>query len=665
MQSAPKHPSEKLRLESLKALNILDTLPEEAFDEITMLASEICGAPIALISLVDENRQWFKSKLGLDATQTDRDVAFCAHAILQDDVFVVSDSSKDSRFSDNPLVTGGPSVQFYAGAPLYAPDGMPIGTVCVIDTKPREITAGQKKALKALSAQVTRLLNLNQKIALQKELDQKMLYRSTAADNLAEGVVLQDPTGKIVDFNPSAIKLLGLSADELLGRSSTDPRWRAIREDGSPFPGEEHPAMICLKTGEPQRNVVMGIVRPPQELRWIKINSTPLFMGDDKSKPDFSVTSFADITQERAAEQKLKTQERFLKSIIDSIPSLIALWTVDLKNVVANRSYLKIHGKGRDSILGQDYRQVIGDELFEKNLPHLNKALAGEMVEFQRDHIFPDGRFHRSLAAYVPVFENEKVISILVVVTDVTELKNLEDERRILEARLSESARLTTLGEMASGIAHEINNPLAIIGAKAQTMKRRYLSGVSDSKSDIHDLERIETTVVRIAKIIAGLRSYSRDTDGDPLLPHMLRKILDETVALCANKFENSAIGLQLEMSGDYRIDCRPVQLSQVFMNLLSNSFDAVQDLERKWVVILVEDQGAWVSMKFVDSGFGIPKGVVKKIMQPFFTTKEVGKGTGLGLSISKGVIEAHGGTFEYDEHAEHTTFVLRLPKAK
>lgn len=158
MKPAPVTPDEDQRLAKLEAYNVLDTLPEAVYDDIVSLASEICGTPIALVSLVDTDRQWFKAKVGLDAPETHRDVAFCSHAIHGDEVFEISDSRLDHRFHDNPLVTGDPHVIFYAGAPIISVEGHKVGTLCVIDNEPKTLSPTEKEMLTRLSRQVAYIL---------------------------------------------------------------------------------------------------------------------------------------------------------------------------------------------------------------------------------------------------------------------------------------------------------------------------------------------------------------------------------------------------------------------------------------------------------------------------------------------------------------------------
>jgi GAF domain-containing protein len=152
--ATPKPPSESARLAALRAYRQLDTPPEQAFDEITALAAQVCGTPISLAVLLDTDRQWFKSRHGLAVQQTSRDIAFCAHAIMTTDVMIVEDAKNDARFADNPLVTGEPHIRFYAGAPLVDPDGHALGTLCVIDRVPRRLAAWQQNALNTLARQV-------------------------------------------------------------------------------------------------------------------------------------------------------------------------------------------------------------------------------------------------------------------------------------------------------------------------------------------------------------------------------------------------------------------------------------------------------------------------------------------------------------------------------
>jgi GAF domain-containing protein len=171
-----KPANEKQRLATLRGYEILDTEPEAAFDDLTLLASYICQTPIAMLSLIDADRQWFKSKVGISASETSRDIAFCAYAILQSDVFIVRDASRDARFSENPLVASEPKIRFYAGATLVA-DGQPLGTLCVIDRVPRELLPEQLDALRALSRQVQAQLELRRNL---KRLDTSLAARDRA-----------------------------------------------------------------------------------------------------------------------------------------------------------------------------------------------------------------------------------------------------------------------------------------------------------------------------------------------------------------------------------------------------------------------------------------------------------------------------------------------------
>jgi GAF domain-containing protein len=175
--------NETKRLKVLWQYDVLDTVPEEVFDDLTELAARICEAPMALISLVDEDRQWFKSKVGVTINETSRDVSFCAYAIQQEGMFIVPDAAKDPRFANNPLVTSDPKIRFYAGAPLVTPDGHALGSLCVIDKVPRELRFDQQQALLILARHVMTQLELRRHA---RELAEARQAREEAKDELAE-----------------------------------------------------------------------------------------------------------------------------------------------------------------------------------------------------------------------------------------------------------------------------------------------------------------------------------------------------------------------------------------------------------------------------------------------------------------------------------------------
>ncbi len=179
---------EDARLEALHNLHILDTEPENSYDDIVRLAAFICATPIASVTLIDAKRQWFKSALGLTETETPRDVAFCAHTILQPDLLVIQDARRDPRFSDNPFVTGDPNIRFYAGVPLITGSGHALGSLCVIDREPRNLTPQQEDALRTLAHQVTNNLELARRVAVQ---DQLMVEREQAVEEMRLAAVRQ------------------------------------------------------------------------------------------------------------------------------------------------------------------------------------------------------------------------------------------------------------------------------------------------------------------------------------------------------------------------------------------------------------------------------------------------------------------------------------------
>lgn len=224
--------NEAARLAALRALKILDTPPEQRFDAITNFARELFQVPIALVTLVDQQRQWFKSKVGLDATETPRSVSFCGHAILAEEVFVIEDASLDERFRDNPLVAGFPFIRFYAGAPLNAAE-FALGTLCIIDSTPRRFSNRDRALLKGLAGWVERELNILsdlQTMAIRLESQTRL---EAVLNGIAEGVITSDRTGEILTANAATGTILRCDAGELIGRNVRDlvPASQRVKHD--------------------------------------------------------------------------------------------------------------------------------------------------------------------------------------------------------------------------------------------------------------------------------------------------------------------------------------------------------------------------------------------------------------------------------------------------
>jgi diguanylate cyclase (GGDEF)-like protein/PAS domain S-box-containing protein len=219
MKIAPLPANEQERLVELRKYDILDTEPEAAFSSMVQLAAYICQTPIAAISLVDEHRQWFKAITGLDAKETSRDVAFCAHAILQKDTMIVPDAQKDDRFSDNPLVASAPDIRFYAGVPLVTPQGYRLGTLCVIDRVPRALDAAQLDAVKVLADNVMAHLDLRLSHKNIRQYVDDLQIAATIFESSSEAMVVSDADNRIVTANPAFTSLTGYTINEVVGRN--------------------------------------------------------------------------------------------------------------------------------------------------------------------------------------------------------------------------------------------------------------------------------------------------------------------------------------------------------------------------------------------------------------------------------------------------------------
>lgn len=481
-------------------------------------------------------------------------------------------------------------------------------------------------------------------------------------DSMEDGLVIQDSEGKIIDFNESAMRILGLTEDQMLGRDSMDPRWRSIDEDGNDLPGEKHPAMIALRTDRPARGI-MGVSQPSGSVSWLSVAASPMVRleslndGGVASASDRQVISiFRDITADRTMRERLEVGVRAVKFGIWD-------WNIADNKLYWDPSMYRVYGADPE---GGDSPQVI----FERAIHPEDSGKMAEHLKtcFERQTGYSDEfRIRRSdgsvrtLRAESKGFYDKdgKPLRHIGVNWDIT-------EQRAQELRILQSSRMASLGEMASAIAHEINNPLAIISGQVDLLRSYAAKGEVPKDKLMTAIERVDKMALRVAVIIRGLRTFSRDGSGDPLETVPLGTLIEDTVALCQARFLNHGVNLAVSIDKDSRtadLECRPTQISQVLVNLLNNAFDAAKDRPERWVNLDAEAFGDFVQIRVTDSGAGIPPEIQDKVMQPFFTTKSIGEGTGLGLSISLGIVSSHDGKLSIDKACPNTRFVILLPR--
>ncbi len=294
---------ERQRLQTLESYQILDTPEEAAFDDLVKLAGRISGAPIALVSFVDRDRQWFKARLGLEAAETLRDYSFCAHAIADPSgPMVVEDALEDPRFRDNPLVQGEPGIRFYAGVPLVAPDGQRLGSFCVIDRVPRGLEPDQLMGLQTLAREVMTQLELRRK---SMAMDKLIRQQQAIMDTLVEGILLRDRDGRLLAYNPSVERLLGVSLAGSLGKVPL-MGVEFLDAEERPLPQDQLPSFRTLRTGIGCHGVILG-VRTEGGTRWIESNTRTLSETGDPALAGV-VVSFWDLSERKRLEDRLRDE---------------------------------------------------------------------------------------------------------------------------------------------------------------------------------------------------------------------------------------------------------------------------------------------------------------------------------------------------------------------
>lgn len=478
-------------------------------------------------------------------------------------------------------------------------------------------------------------------------------------ESLSEGLIVQDADGRIVQANPAAERLLQVGP--LVGRQSWEVKRGAIHEDGTPFSIDEHPSSIARKTGKIVPGVVMGFrSKEDGTVRWLRVNAAPTLHANGRR----AVVSLTDITPILAAQQenlqmtnRLYQSERRLQYALDAIGEGVWDWNVSEGSVNHNLRWCEL--LGLDDGFLQHSLEDFASRLHVDDKPavmeKLDVALSGR-GDYESEHrmLKKDGKtiWVHDRGRVVERDESGKPLRMVGSVKDITQMRETQ-------LNLIQSSKLASLGEMSAGIAHEINNPLAIIEGTA-TLLLRDFSGDEKLKAK---LVRIEKATWRIAKIVTGLRKFARASTEEPRQPQSLKQILAESLLLTEAQFKRNNVSLQINCETTAQILCHEIEIEQVFVILFNNSIDAIKSFEQRWVSLQVEERDSDLVVRLRDAGKGIPANVAEKIFQPFFTTKTVGEGTGLGLSIAKGILDVHGATIKLMSEDPHTCFEITFPK--
>jgi PAS domain S-box-containing protein len=637
MPAAPLPDNEEARLTALRRYEILDTASEAEYDDLTRIAAQICRTPIALITLIDSERQWFKARIGMEAAETPRNQAFCAYAIHDTATFVVPDAAADQRFADNALVLGDPRIRFYAGAPLQTGDGINLGTLCVIDREPRTLSREQQDALEALARQVVRLIELRYR----NRLFALLVDRNPAV------MSVKDADGRLVFANAAWKKHFARPGEEPVGKTTAE--WLGVADGRALFEADVAVDMAVIA----DRTAMESIHALPTNAgvrSWFTMRFPVEGLGGGTMAGNVSV----DVTNTIIAEQRLRESEKKFAKLCAAAPDAIVSGDESGAVVFWNPAAQAMFGYGEEEIAGKPWSVLLAadDRARFADPERWLRRTTREFTGVRRDGSeFPAevslARWRAADSEFQTCF-----------VRDLT-------ERRSIESQLEQSRRVESLGHVAATVAHEFNNALMAIGP-FNTLITKVAGGDERVQRATSAIQR---SIHRAKSIVEQVLLYSRANEPTRKMVDLgawLKSAHDEWSAIAGD-----AVAVTLEIPAHPTlVACDVRQLEQVLANLVSNAREAMQGDGAIAITLEVRDYCADAMLRdgercarltVADNGTGMTEETLRRVFEPLFTTRS--NGTGIGLALAQRLIEKHAGVLTVTSELGHgSSFVIHLP---
>ncbi len=668
--------NETLRLAALRRYDILDTLPEPVFDDLAAMAANTCDMPFAGVTFVDEQRLWFKSRIGLKLAEVPRETGPCGDAILAEHLLVVRDTRHDARFAQSPLVAGEPHLRFYAGMPLRTADHHTIGTLWVGDTRKRRLSEQSRKALRILAHQVLTQLELRRHLVdlerslfehrrTQDALRSSEMFYESLVETLPQNILRKDTTGRFVFANRKFCASLGKSLDQILGKNDLDFFPPQLAEK------YHRDDLRVMATREPV-DTIEANQTPAGERIFVHVIKTPLY--DVVGNVIGIQGIFWDVTERKKTEEALAYERDLLRALLENIPDRIYFKDTQSRFLRVSSSMAARLGVANPAdVVGRsdfDFYPKERAQEFHADEQHL--LLTGEPLINKLEQIIDqDGRESWASVTKVPLHNKSgNVVGMVGISRDITQLKEAEAALAHARDAALETARMKS--EFLANMSHEIRTPMnAIVGMTD------LLFDTALSQEQREFLETVRNGAGSLLAIINDILDFSKLEAGKLAIEGIdfdLRELIESNAELLAQGAQQK--GIELAYSIDPGVPTRlhgdPGRVSQVLANLLSN---AVKFTEHGEVVIRVtrhDDTGsqAVVRIAVTDSGIGIPEKALPLIFQAFTqadgsTSRKYG-GTGLGLTISKQIVEAmHGRMHVESVPGRGSTFSFEVPIEK